>query len=171
MTVVVAWGGNVSELEHALGSLLPRCRAADAEVIIVGPASIADRRRLRRVSADLRVIDAPGPVSRQQLREIGAGAASGDIVVLLDDERLFSTRVDRQFPDAARVDGERAGQASSAGVDRWLETLDLSANVAAASAPSKARPRTLVASWRNVAALLAELSRLRLLRASRAARS
>lgn len=169
-TVVVAWSGNMSELEHALGGLIPRCRTADAELIVVGTTTTAERRRLGRVCPQARVIDAPARLSHQQLREIGAGAASGDIVVLLDNASLFSSRMERQLPISQVGDGEQEAQYSSAGLTRWLEAVAISANTQAGE-PAKSRPRTLVSSWRNVAALLTELSRFRLLRTSRAARN
>jgi hypothetical protein len=170
-TVVVAWSGGMSELENSLGALIPRCRGADAELIIVGPASIAERRRLGRLWPQMRVIDAPGRLSHRELREIGAGAANGDIVVLLDDERPFTSRMERQLPAFPVVEREQEAPHSSAGLTRWLEDIAVSANAQAGNEAANTRPRTIVASWRHVAALLAELSRFRILRTSRAARS
>lgn len=170
-TVVVAWSAGVSGLEHALGGLIPRCRAADAEIIIVGPTSIAERRRLGRLCPQVRVIDAPARLSHKQIRELGAGAASGDIVVLIDDETSFGLRMDRQFPSSPAAEREQEADHSSAGLSRWLEAVAVSANTQAAIEPASPKRHRLVASWRNVSALLAELSRFRLLRTSRAARS
>jgi hypothetical protein len=117
----------------------------------------------------VRVIDAPAHLSHKELREIGANAASGDIVVLLDDERLLTSSMERQFP-MTTMEWEDGAQQSSASLTRWLNSMAVSAHTPAASEPSISRPRTLVASWRNVAALLVELSRFRLLRTTRATR-
>jgi hypothetical protein len=170
-TIVVAWSGTMSELEHALGGLIPRCRAADAELIVVGRSSIAERRRLSRLWPQVRLIDVPVRLCHKQLREIGAGAASGDIVFLLDDERLLASRMERQHSDRSVVEQDEEAQYSSVGLARLLTAVAVSANAQAGSEPVKPGRRTLVASWRNVAALLQELSRFRLLRTSRAARS
>jgi hypothetical protein len=170
-TVVVAWGGGMSELENTIGGLIPRCRAADAELIIVGSTSIVERRRLARLWPQVRVIDAPTRLSHRKLREIGADAANGDIVVLLDDELPFASRIERQLPSSPVVEPEEEPQQSTAGFARWLEALAISANAQAGNEAASSPPHTMVASWRNVAALLSELSRFRMLRTSRAARS
>jgi hypothetical protein len=168
-TVVVAWIGIISELEHALRGLIPRCHEAGAELIVVATSSVAERRRLGVLYPHVRVIDAPAQLCHKQLREIGASAANGDIVVLLNDERLSTSSLERQLPVTGATEWEYEAQHSS--LTRWLESMAVSAQTPAASEPSVPEPRTLLASWRNVAALLIELSRFRLLRTSRATRS
>jgi hypothetical protein len=170
-TVVVAWSAGMSELEEALGGLIPRCHEADAELIVVGPSTIAERRRLGRVCPQVRMIDAPILLSHKQLREIGAGAARGDIVVLIDDESLSTSRMARPLPALPRVELEQESQRSEGSLARWLEVVAVSGSMPPSSEPTRRRPRTFVASWRNVTTLLTELSRFRLLRTSRATRS
>lgn len=170
-TVVVAWSGSSSELEGALGSLMPRCDAAAAELIVVGPTSLSERRRLGRQWPDLKVIDAPASLSRKQLREIGAGAAHGDIVLLLDDETPFAPLTERPLSANFSNDREESPYSMS-GLTAWLEAMaPLSAALDDQAPAGAASPRTLVASWRSVTALLGELSRVRLIRTSRAAGS
>jgi len=168
-TVVVAWAGIISELEHALGGLTPRCHEAGAELIVVAPSSIGERRRLALLFPYVKVIDAPARLCHKQLREIGASAANGDIVVLLDDERRFASSMERWLPVAGGIEWE--DEAGHSSLTRWLESMALSAQALAASETSIPAPRTVAATWRSVAALLVELSRFRLLRTSRAARS
>jgi len=168
-TVVVAWAGIISELEHALDGLTPRCYEAGAEVIVVAPSSIGERRRLELLFPYVKVIDAPARLCHKQLREIGASAANGDIVVLLDDERLFASSMERWLPVVGAIEWE--DEAGHSSLTRWLESMAVSAQAPAASETSIPEPRTVVATWRSVAALLVELSRFRLLRTSRAARS
>ena len=170
-TVVVAWSAGMSELEEALGGLIPRCHEADAELIVVGPSTIAERRRLGRVCPQVRMIDAPVRLSHKQLREIGAGAARGDIVVLIDDERLSSSRMAQRLPASPRIEFEQESQRSDGNLARWLEAVAVSGNMQPTGEPTRPRPRTFVASWRSITALLTELSRFRLLRTSRATRS
>jgi hypothetical protein len=170
-TVVVAWSGSMSELEHTLGGLIARCRAAEAELIVVGPSSLAERRRLGRLWPQARVIDAPARFSCGQLREIGAGAASGDIVLLVDDERLFASHVERQLLIGPLAEQEEEPDAATGDLERWIESAALYSNRQPDDEAVSARRRTLIASWRNVAALLAELTRSRVIRTSRAARS
>ena len=160
----------MGELEQALGGLIPRCDDADAELIVVGPSSIAERRRLGRVYPRVTVIDAPERLSHKQLREIGAGAARGDIVVLIDDEHLSGSRMPRQLPLSPRVQRELEGHVSDANFTRWLEGVTVPGNPRPSGESARPR-RTFVASWRTVTTLLSELSRFRLLRASRATRT
>jgi hypothetical protein len=161
----------MGELEHALGGLIRRCHDADAELIVVGPSSIAERRTLGRVCPEVRVIDAPARLAHTQLREIGAGAARGDIVVLIDDEHLSSSRIPRQLPLSPRVQRDQEDEVSDASLTRWLESVAVAANTQPSAEPITPRQRTFVASWRTIAALLTELSRFRLLRTSRASRT
>jgi hypothetical protein len=170
-TVVVAWSGSMSELEQALGGLIPRCCAGDAELIVIGTRSAADRRRLGRLCPQARVLDAPARLSHKQLREMGAGAARGDIVILLDDERPAPSRFERQLPMSPIPDDGDEAQHSAAGVDRWLEVDGVFASLRSEGETATPRQRTAVVNWRNVAALLAELTPFRLLRTSRPARS
>jgi hypothetical protein len=170
-TVVVAWTGTMSELEQALGGLSPRCHDVGAELIVVGALSTAERRRLGRVCPQARVIDAPARLSHKQLREIGAGAAGGDIIVLIDDQGLIAPRTELQLPMSPVVETEREAEHSNAGLTRWLEAVSVSAKTKAGRQPVGARPRSVVARWVDAAVRLTELSRVRLLRPSRAARS
>jgi len=143
--------------------------AAGAELIVVAPSSIGERRRLELLFPYVKVIDAPARLCHKQLREIGASAANGDIVVLLDDERLFASSMERWLPVTGAIEWE--DEAGHSSLTRWLESMAVSAQAPAASETSIPEPRTVVATWRSVAALLVELSRFRLLRTSRAARS
>lgn len=160
----------MGELEQALGALIPRCDDADAELIVVGPSSVAERRRLGRVCPQVRVIDAPQRLSHKQLREIGAGAARGDIVVLIDDEHLSGSRTPRHLALPPRVQREQEVQLSDANFTRWLEAVTVAGKPQPSNEPARPR-RTFVASWRTVTTLLSELSRFRLLRASRVTRT
>jgi hypothetical protein len=84
LSVVLLSSGSVSELERALGVLLPTVRRFGAEVV-VARASAHATTSLSHEHPDVRIVHAPLGSTRTELCDAAMAVANGDIVALRED--------------------------------------------------------------------------------------
>jgi hypothetical protein len=85
-SVVVAWRGASKDLESLLIQLSSECEATGIELVLAHAMTAAYRRRLRRLFPRLRLARVQRATRVSDLRQLGAQAATGDILILMDDE-------------------------------------------------------------------------------------
>ncbi|HEX2781437.1 MAG TPA: hypothetical protein VHM30_18180 [Gemmatimonadaceae bacterium] len=83
-SLVIIWRSGTEALDWQLGSWAGALRAG-MDVVVVHACSSAERVRLERDHAGVRVLVAPADREVRVLRELGVRAARGDIVEVRDD--------------------------------------------------------------------------------------
>lgn len=88
VSVVLVSRGPRSQLELCLRVLLPACRAARAELVVVRAGDDHETDALGAAHPGVRMIVRPAGTEPAELRRAGMAAAGGDIVTLLCDDRV-----------------------------------------------------------------------------------
>ena len=87
-TVVVASTGGRERLNRCLHTLAPQCEAENVELVVVRSADDAELMSLSAAWPEIRFVGVDEGASVPMLRMAGAREASGDIVVLQEDEAV-----------------------------------------------------------------------------------
>lgn len=114
ISVILLSHGEGSSLGAAANTLLKQCVAADAELLIVRAASQSDIAATTRAFPGARVIAAPAGATEPELRVLGMGEASGDIVAFTTDRvavpdrwiERFKRALDRENAEVAEGEGQ-----------------------------------------------------------------
>jgi GT2 family glycosyltransferase len=85
ITIVVASNRPRALLDSCLASLRPQCERVAAELIVARSGSVAELAELRASMPDVRFIAAPPSATIPQLRGLGMGESTGDIVAVTED--------------------------------------------------------------------------------------
>ena len=88
LSVVVASGRARPVLDRCLAAVLPQCRAREAELIVARagpPDAVAE---LGNTYPSVLFVAAPAGTPAPALRALGAANALGDIVALVEDDRV-----------------------------------------------------------------------------------
>jgi hypothetical protein len=163
---VVASRSSAQALDRVLTVLVPRCQREGAELIVVRSGA-AQRRRLRRLFPDARVVSAPPHLGLPELRQLGASRATGDILIVLDDTDTLDHRWNVPFAvEPEEASQEAGGTRDQIDLPRSLREygLDLgNATVApvAAAARDAGERQEAWRSWARFVQLLAERARPR----------
>ena len=83
-SLVIVWRSGTEALDRRLGTWTGVLRGG-MDVVVVHACSSAERVRLERSHAGVRILVAPADRELRVLREIGVRAARGDIVEIRDD--------------------------------------------------------------------------------------
>lgn len=87
ISVVITSRAHMSRLDACLETLLPQATAVDAQLIVVRIAEAAEAHELGRKYPDVHVIAVNPDVTLPQMRVLGMAEATGDIVLLGQDDR------------------------------------------------------------------------------------
>jgi hypothetical protein len=85
VSYVIAWKGAPTELTRRL-RIWERWADGGIEVVVACACAPEERQRIVRSHASVRVVGAPSGEDVSALRQRGVAAATGDIVVIVDDE-------------------------------------------------------------------------------------
>ena len=96
ISIVLASSQPRSALDAYVSTLTARCAGSRTELIIARADTALHIGLLSRIHPQARFVSAPGECSMGELRTYGMRAATGDIVLLLDD----STVIDERFLDS-----------------------------------------------------------------------
>ena len=88
MSIVVASMSGVAELQACIDALVPPCREANVELVVVRATTAEEFRALQSRNPAVLFMPAPDGSTSRALRGFGIAAADGDIVALTDDARL-----------------------------------------------------------------------------------
>lgn len=86
-SIVVAWVGTRATLERYLTEVAPTCHDFGAELVVVAPTVRPGNALFRARFGAARVIATSGELTAGPLRSRGVRAATGDLVLVLDDTR------------------------------------------------------------------------------------
>ena len=100
ISVILVSRGEGSSLGVAASTLQKQCAAADAELLIVRAASQSEIAATTRAFPSARVIAAPVGATDPELRVLGMGEASGDIVAFTTDRAAVPDRWIERFQRA-----------------------------------------------------------------------
>lgn len=113
LSVILVTRRTRAELSEGLPSLVLTCSQMGAELLVIGPSSAA---ATRAVSRHVRFVVAPADATVCQLRALAMELATGDVVMILDEETALSKGgIDRLRAWGRRADG-RGGDEIERGV-------------------------------------------------------
>ncbi|HJU88871.1 MAG TPA: hypothetical protein VJ672_05730 [Gemmatimonadaceae bacterium] len=112
LSVILLSRGEGSTLGAVATALQKQCAAFEAELLIVRAASQSEVAATTRAFPAARVIAAPIEATDPELRVLGMGEATGDIVTFTTDRAAVPDRWIERFQRALGRDGEPSPSAS-----------------------------------------------------------
>lgn len=120
ISIVLASSQPRSALDACVTTLTARCAGSRTELIVARADSALHIGLLSRVYPQARFVSAPGECSIGELRSYGMKAATGDIVLLLDDssvidERFIDNVLGQLAPHGSETSAESAVDRAASG--------------------------------------------------------
>jgi GT2 family glycosyltransferase len=109
VSVVVASNRDKTLLHACLGSLLGQCQRLKAELVVARAGVSSEVSALGKTYPSVRFIAAPADATIPQLRAIGMGQASGDIVALTEDHCIADENWVEALTQSAHGDADVVG--------------------------------------------------------------
>ena len=109
VSVVVASNRDRALLQACLGSLLGQCQRLGAELLVARAGAASEVAALAKTYPSIRFVSAPVEASIPQLRAIGMGQASGDVVALTEDHCIADEKWVESLTHTANSDADVVG--------------------------------------------------------------